>query len=199
MEELEMENKIAWKKIKIIFRRLFTLVLQDISFFVPWPVRSYLHRARGVKMGKNVFIGSLVILDEAYPEYITIEDNVQVSASAKIVAHDSSFKNAFAGHVPTYIGPVIVKQNAYIGSGAMILPGVTIGENAIVGAGAVVTSDVPSRAIVAGVPAKVVGTIEKSVEKFLSKKGLFLWKYYEMPPRELTESEISEIIAKLYE
>ena len=194
-----MENKIAWKKTKTIFRRLFTLILQNVSFFVPWPLRSYLHRARGVKVGRNVFIGSLVMLDEAYPEYIAVEDNVQISAGAKIVAHDSSFKNVFAGRVPTYIAPVILKQNAYIGSGAIILPGVTVGESAIVGAGAVVTSDVPSRAIVAGVPAKVVGTIEKSVEKFLSKKGLFLWKYYDMFPRELTESEISEIIAKLTE
>ena len=187
-----MSNKTTWKKMKIIFRRLFTLILQDISFFVPWPVRSYLHRARGVRIGSNVFIGSLVILDEAYPEYITIEDNVQVSAGAKIVAHDSSFKNVFHGGVPTYIGGIILRRNAYIGSGAMILPGVTVGESAIVGAGAVVISDVPARTIVVGVPAKVVGTIDKSAERFLSKRGPFLWKYYE-EPRELTESEISRI------
>ncbi|MFX1487140.1 MAG: acyltransferase [Promethearchaeota archaeon] len=179
------------KKIKIIFRRLFTSILQDISFFAPWPVRSYLHRARGTKIGKNVFIGSLVILEEVYPEHITIEDNVQISAGAKIVAHDSSFKNVFHGHIPTYIAPVILRRNAYIGSGAIILPGVTVGESAIVGAGALVISDIPPRTIAVGVPAKVVGTIEKSLERFLSKRGLFLWKYYE-EPRELTESEIAE-------
>lgn len=193
-----MPNRMRRKKMKIIFRRLLTLILQDLSFFAPWPVRSYLHRARGAKIGKNVFIGSLVILEETYPEYITIEDNVQVSAGAKIVTHDSSFENAFRGHIPAYIAPVILRRNAYIGSGAVILPGVTVGESAIVGAGAVVVSDIPPRTIAVGVPAKVVSTIEKSVERYLSKRGFFLWKYYE-EPRELTESEISEIKKHLQE
>jgi len=50
-----------------------------------------------------------------------------------------------------------VKRQASIGSNATIVCGVTIGEGALVGAGAVVTKDVPPFAIVAGVPAKIVG------------------------------------------
>jgi acetyltransferase-like isoleucine patch superfamily enzyme len=50
-----------------------------------------------------------------------------------------------------------VKRGASIGSNATILPGLTIGTSALVGAGAVVTKDVPDFAIVAGVPAKIVG------------------------------------------
>jgi UDP-2-acetamido-3-amino-2,3-dideoxy-glucuronate N-acetyltransferase len=50
-----------------------------------------------------------------------------------------------------------VKKQASIGSNATIVCGVTIGEGALVGAGAVVTKDVPPYAIVAGVPAKVIG------------------------------------------
>lgn len=42
-------------------------------------------------------------------------------------------------------------------AGAIILPGVTLGDKCIIAAGAVVTKDVPRRAIVAGVPAKIVG------------------------------------------
>jgi acetyltransferase-like isoleucine patch superfamily enzyme len=52
--------------------------------------------------------------------------------------------------------PTRICRRASIGSGATILP-VTIGEGALVAAGAVVTQDVPPFAIVAGVPAKVVG------------------------------------------
>jgi acetyltransferase-like isoleucine patch superfamily enzyme len=50
-----------------------------------------------------------------------------------------------------------VKRRASIGSNVTVVPGVTIGECALVGAGAVVTKDVPDFAIVAGVPARIVG------------------------------------------
>ena len=57
-----------------------------------------------------------------------------------------------------------IKHRAGIGSNATILAGVTIGAHAIVGAGAVVTKDVPDYAIVAGVPAKVVGDVREKDE-----------------------------------
>jgi acetyltransferase-like isoleucine patch superfamily enzyme len=187
-----MEDAVFIRKVKVIVRRLVSLILQDIAFFMPWPLRSHLHRARGVKVGRNVFIGSFVLLEDAFPEFIRIEDNVQISAGAKIVVHDSSFRNVFEGRLPTFIRPVVIKRNAYIGSGAIILPGVTVGENAIIGAGAVVVSDVSPRTIVVGVPAKPIGTVDEKAKKFLMTDGLFLWKYYEKP-RRLTKSEIVEI------
>jgi len=56
-----------------------------------------------------------------------------------------------------------VKRRASIGSNATILSGLTIGEGALVGAGAVVTKDVADYAIVAGVPARVVGDTRQRV------------------------------------
>ncbi|MGH9585096.1 MAG: acyltransferase, partial [Bryobacteraceae bacterium] len=53
--------------------------------------------------------------------------------------------------------PVKIRRNASIGSHATVLGGVSVGENALVGAGAVVTRDVPDYAIVAGIPARVIG------------------------------------------
>jgi acetyltransferase-like isoleucine patch superfamily enzyme len=55
----------------------------------------------------------------------------------------------------------LVKRRASIGSNVTIICGVTIGEGALVGAGAVVTRDVPPNAIVSGVPARVVRTIDE--------------------------------------
>jgi len=59
---------------------------------------------------------------------------------------------------------ITVRDDAWLGAGAIVLPGVTIGEGALVGAGAVVTKDVPDWAVVAGVPARIVGDV-RSKEK----------------------------------
>lgn len=53
-------------------------------------------------------------------------------------------------------GGVNIGNKVWIATNAIILPGVTIGDGAIIAAGAVVTKDVPSRSMVAGVPAKVI-------------------------------------------
>ncbi len=58
--------------------------------------------------------------------------------------------------------PVTVRKGASVGSNATVLGGVEIGEGAMVGAGAVVTRDVPPHAVVAGVPARIVGDARRS-------------------------------------
>ncbi len=54
-------------------------------------------------------------------------------------------------------GPVTIGDDVFIGQRSIILGGVTIGDGATVAAGAVVTKDVPAGAVVAGVPARVIG------------------------------------------
>ena len=65
-------------------------------------------------------------------------------------------QNEFLQHVSASI---VLKKNVWIGSNATILSGVTIGESVVVTAGAVVTKNVLERAIVGGVPARVIRTI----------------------------------------
>lgn len=61
-----------------------------------------------------------------------------------------------ARHMPPSRGDIVVGNDVWIGNGATILPGVRIGNGAVVSASAVVTRDVPSYAIVAGNPARLV-------------------------------------------
>ena len=60
--------------------------------------------------------------------------------------------------------PVIIGNDVWIGGNVTILPGVTIGNNVVVAAGAVVTKIVPDNYVVAGVPEKLLKTIEDDVE-----------------------------------
>lgn len=56
-------------------------------------------------------------------------------------------------------GPVIIKDNVWIGEKATILAGVTIGTGCIIGANSVVTKDIPDYCIVAGAPARIIKRI----------------------------------------
>jgi len=52
--------------------------------------------------------------------------------------------------------PVVIEDRVWIGARAIVLKGVTVGHDAVIGAGSVVTRDVPARAVVAGVPARLL-------------------------------------------
>jgi acetyltransferase-like isoleucine patch superfamily enzyme len=71
-------------------------------------------------------------------------------------------------------GPVSVGDRAWIGFRAIVLPGVTIGEGAVVGAGGVVSRDVPPFTIVAGNPARPIGSRPADISYALSYNPFLL-------------------------
>ena len=117
-------------------------------------------RQRGVQVGENCVIWTRDI-DVNHGFLLTIGNNVTLS-NAKILTHDGSTKRAL-GY--SRVGRVTIGDNVFVGAGAIILPGVTIGNDVIVGAGAVVTKDVPNDSVVAGNPAKVIGSTAAYIEK----------------------------------
>ncbi len=120
-------------------------------------VGAFVEIQRGAEIGTRCKISSHTFICEG----VAIEDEVFVGHGVMFTndrhprAADERGKLLASGEWK--LERTLVKQKASIGSNSTILCGITIGEGAIVGAGTVVTSDVPAHAIVAGVPARVVG------------------------------------------
>lgn len=62
-------------------------------------------------------------------------------------------------------GPVVIKDDVWLGAGATVLDGVTVGQGCIVGAGAVVTRDLPEYSIAVGVPAKILRSRQSNTQE----------------------------------
>jgi acetyltransferase-like isoleucine patch superfamily enzyme len=108
-----------------------------------------------MKLGNNVFINSNCLAMSRGG--ITIEDDVMLAGNVQLLSnnHDEYQRQIITCE------EILIKKGAWIGAGATILAGVTIGKYAIVGAGAIVTKDVPDYAVVVGLPARVVKTLDK--------------------------------------
>ena len=74
---------------KSLSSRVLNRLLAQVARFAPGSttLRPMLHRLRGVKIGRRVFIGDDVYLDNEYPEAIEIGDDVQISIRAVVIAH----------------------------------------------------------------------------------------------------------------
>lgn len=120
--------------------------------FIPF----YTNLGINIQIGHNVFINhDCTFLDIGS---ITIEDDVFIGPKVSLITENHPLAPSERKSLVCH--PITIQKNAWIGAGAIILPGVTVGENSVVAAGAVVSKDVPPNTIVAGVPAKVIRTID---------------------------------------
>lgn len=126
-------------------------------------------REMGVRIGEGCQL--LCYPEKAFgtePWLIKIGNHVDITGNVQFLTHEGGIWCA-RGIDPYYnemdvFSPIVVGDNVLIGVGSLIMPGVTIGNNVIIAGHSVVTKDIPDGAIVAGMPAKQISTMEKFME-----------------------------------
>lgn len=151
---------------------VFSLLLKKIAFKIANSSskrRIEYIRKRGGKIGINTIILSSANCFGSEPYLVDVGNNCLISGDVSFITHDGSLNvlnNLGFFEKPTdKMRPIKVGNNVFIGMKAIVMPGVKIGDNCIVGAASVVTKDVPEGMCVAGVPAKVICSIQEYADK----------------------------------
>lgn len=136
-------------------------------------------RKKGARIGKGSEIYPTAMLGSE-PYLVHIGENVRITNGVRLITHDGgvwvlrNLKQEYQNI--DIIQPIEIGNNVHVGINAVIMPGVHIGSNCIIGCGAIVTKNIPDNSIAAGVPAKVMGTIEEYEQKhkndFLHTKNM---------------------------
>ena len=161
--------KLAYKALRLWKNEILHKIARNSVLFAPFNsrmIRPFLHRRRGVEIGKNVFIGIEVIFDSVYPEKIHIGHGCIITNGVQLLAHNRDLidygpnkKIRDCGYV---VKDIYIENDVVIGIGSLVLPGVRIGQGAVIAAGSVVTKDVEPYTMAAGNPAKKMKTFKNT-------------------------------------
>ncbi len=124
-----------------LLKEIFQRTLNKIAYIAPGggSFRPWLHRLRGVNIGKDVWIGEYVYFDEVHSDRISIGDNSSIGLRVTLFTHfywGRKFRDEDVGFIE-------IGKNVFIGPNSVILPNVHIGDGSVIKAGSVVTKNVP--------------------------------------------------------
>jgi len=154
----KIKNFNLFTSVKIKFARMI------VSGFPLNYVRVWGLKLCGFKVGKQVYIGSgllLTMFNSKTKCDLIIGDRVAIAPRVTLVLASDANYSRLNEIISPVQGKIVLKNDCWIGTGAIILPNITIGEMSIVGAGSVVTKNVPSYTVVSGVPAKQIKVLTK--------------------------------------
>ena len=155
----------------IILKRIFYVLLETILPYVgkdPMKYKILKYRLSGAIIGNHVRAFSPITSAEPY--LITIGNNVTVSTGVRFITHDNSAIKIY-DDATDFVGPIIIGNNVFIGANSTILPGVFIADNCIIGAGSLVCKSCKDPGtVLAGNPAKKIGTVDIMREKYINKR-----------------------------
>ena len=144
-------------------------------------------------IGKDVYYQGRKL--PLYAELISLGNNVKVASRVNFITHSIihlMLNRADELNLPAVmqeqVGCIEVGDNVFIGAGTTILSNVRISSNVIIAAESVITQDIPSNSVIAGVPAKVI----ESLDEYLAKVSKRTKYPVEMAP---TKQEISHAFA----
>ncbi|MCR5723147.1 MAG: acetyltransferase [Lachnospiraceae bacterium] len=145
----------------------------DVSIGAGTKIWHFCHVQKGARIGENCSLGQNVNVSNnviignnckiqnnvSIYEGVELEDGVFCGPSC-VFTNDLTPRARYPKGHENY-KKTVVKEGASIGANATIVCGHTVGKFAMVAAGAVVTKDVPDYALVAGIPAKVIGKVDE--------------------------------------
>lgn len=136
----------------------------------------FVHVCGGAKIGKEVSLGQNVFVGNK----VTIGDKCKIQNNVSVYDNVSLEEGVFCGPSMVFTNVynprslierkneyqnTLVKKGSTLGANCTVVCGVTIGEYAFIGAGAVINKDVPSYALMVGVPAKQIGWMSEYGER----------------------------------
>jgi acetyltransferase-like isoleucine patch superfamily enzyme len=152
-------NKLSFDdvaKVRELFSELTGRKVDDTFILIPPFYSAY---GLDIRVGHRVFINRCCTLYDMggvdIADYVMIGPNVNIITTGHPL--EPSRRRAYVE-----AKPIVIEKNVWIATGATIIGGVTVGENSVVAAGAVVTKDVPPNRLVAGVPARVIRSLEEN-------------------------------------
>lgn len=152
-----------------VFKRIHSELRQS------WELRKYdrftiaeYFRKQGAQIGEGCSIIPTSLGTEPY--LVKLGNRVTIASGVTFITHDGGAW-LFREEIPDLqvFGPIIVEDNCVIGENVILMPNIRIGRNTIVAAGSVVIADIPANSIAMGVPARVIGSVEKYREKCLRR------------------------------